>query len=103
MTDIIKLEKTLFSSLHSKFQKLLNQLNNSNKNSNNYLNKILLINKQILILENMINELKYDIIKDSDNLDNLDNSDELNEHLKDIDTIEVFKPYMLYYRLLLDN
>lgn len=100
MVDIVKLEKTLFSSLQSEFQILLNKLNdNSITYSNNYFKKLLLINKQIMVLENMINELKIDIIKnESTNI-----SLEVKDNLKDIKTIELFKPYMLYYRFLLDN
>jgi len=103
---IIGIEKAFFSGLHSEFDKLLNLLSKNNKNieGKSLLDTLLLINKQIIELENSINHLNNElrietILKNEENEKTIDT---VNNYSKDIETINKFKPLMIYYRLLLD-
>jgi len=101
MTNLIDLEIGLFSNLHSEFQKLINVLDNHpNKCKEESLKKIILLNEQMRILENMIYELKIDIY--SNRKSNISISKELEDYEKDQLVIDKFKPFMLYYRCMLD-
>ena len=103
---IIGIEKAFFSGLHSEFGKLLNMLSKNNKNIDGKVlfNNLLLINKQIIELENSINHLNNKLrIENIFKNENNDNTIEtVNNYSKDIETINKFKPLMIYYRLLLD-
>tara|TARA_B110000285_G_scaffold225877_1_gene284772 strand:- start:736 stop:1065 length:330 start_codon:yes stop_codon:yes gene_type:complete len=109
MTNIIELEKGLFSNLQSEFSKFINILERHPDNSESYpesypdalyLKKIIVLNEQMRLLENMIYELKIDKIK---NLKCDDKNDELLvDYDKDKKVLDYFKPFMLYYRFLLE-
>ena len=102
MSNIVDLESGLFSNLQSEFYKFKNVLNKTNTNNNN-LKKIILMNEQMRILENMLYELKIDLYSQNFNkLNDTDINDELNDYEKNQKVIEYFKPYMVYYRFLLN-
>jgi hypothetical protein len=96
MNNIIELEKGLFSSLQSEFYKFINSLEN-NINNKKVSDKIIILNEQMRLLENMLYELKIDIYSN-----NSIKTESLQDYNKDKIVIEKFKPLMIYYRLLLD-
>jgi len=96
MDNIIQFETALFSNLQSEFQKLINAMNKSTNTST--LKKILVLNEQMRLLENMMYELKIDIYSNNTSL----NSDIIDDYYKNQDVIDKFKPLMLYYRFLLN-
>lgn len=102
MSNIIELEKGLFSNLQSEFHKFINSLK-TNSNSKHLSEKIILLNEQMRLLENMLYELKIDIYSNNSN-DSNDSTikEQLNDYEKDKKVIEKFKPYMLYYRFMLE-
>ena len=105
MSNIIDLESGLFSNLQSEFYKFKHVLDKTNTNNIN-LKKIILMNEQMRMLENMLYELKIDLYshninKLNDKNDNAVN-DELNDYDKNQKVIDYFKPYMFYYRFLLN-
>lgn len=101
MSNIIELEKGLFSNLQSEFYKFINSLS-SNTDNKQLSEKIILLNEQMRLLENMLYELKIDIYSNnSNNSNNLFIKDQLNDYEKDQKVIEKFKPFMLYYRFML--
>lgn len=102
MSNIVDLESGLFSNLQSEFYKFKNVLDKTNTNNIN-LKKIILMNEQMRILENMLYELKIDLYSQNFNkLNDTDINDELNDYEKNQKVIEYFKPYMVYYRFLLN-
>ena len=102
MSNIVDLESGLFSNLQSEFYKFKNVLDKTNTNNIN-LKKIILMNEQMRILENMLYELKIDLYSQNFNkLNDTDINDELNDYEKNQKVIEYFKPYMFYYRFLLN-
>jgi hypothetical protein len=101
MSNIIELEKGLFSNLQSEFYKFINSLDNNSDNKQ-LSKKIILLNEQMRLLENMLYELKIDIYSNnSNNSNNLFIKEQLNDYEKDQKVIEKFKPFMLYYRFIL--
>ena len=70
MTNIVELEKGLFSNLESEFYKFINVLD---KNPNNlddlYLKKIIILNEQMRLLETMIYDLKINKLSNSNKID----------------------------------
>ena len=105
MSNIVDLESGLFSNLQSEFYKFKNVLNKTNTNNNN-LKIIILMNEQMRILENMLYELKIDLysqhINKLNDINEPNINDELNDYEKNQKVIEYFKPYMFYYRFLLN-
>ena len=59
------------------------------------------MNEQMRILENMLYELKIDLYSQNEN-NELNVNDELDDYEKNQKVIEYFKPYMFYYRFLLN-
>jgi hypothetical protein len=98
MSNIIELEKGLFSNLQSEFYKFINSLANNTDNKQ-LSEKIILLNEQMRLLENMLYELKIDVY--SNNPTNISIKDQLNDYEKDQKVLEIFKPFMLYYRFML--
>ena len=94
--NLIQIEKNQFSSLQSEFFKLTNTLSKN-------INSINSINSKILELENLIKNLRITLNNNSNTqIKNKNNKIELENHTKDLHTIEHFKPYMIYYRMMLD-
>jgi len=106
MSNIVDLESGLFSNLQSEFYKFKNVLEASKTNNIN-LKKIILMNEQMRMLENMLYELKIDLYSQNSNKLNDSNITEtLKNEIDDFDknqkVIDYFKPYMFYYRFLLN-
>ncbi len=101
MTNIVDLEKGLFSNLQSEFYKFINILDkNPDTLDELYLKKIIMLNEQMRLLETMIYELKIDKIK---NFKCDDTNDELLvDYDKDQNVLDYFKPFMIYFIFLLD-
>ena len=100
MSNIIELEKGLFSNLQSEFYKFINSLKN-NSDTKQFSEKIILLNEQMRLLENMLYELKIDIYTNNTNNDS-SIKEQLNDYEKDQKIIDKFKPLMIYSRLILD-
>ena len=100
MSNIIELEKGLFSNLQSEFYKFITSLKN-NSDTKQFSEKIILLNEQMRLLENMLYELKIDIYTNNTNNDS-SIKEQLNDYEKDQKIIDKFKPLMIYSRLLLD-
>ena len=102
--DISSLEKGLFSNLQSEFYKFINVLENKPKKSNNiYLKKIIIMNKQMQLLENMIQELKQDIYTTNTDINTNIINKKIEDYDKDNKVLDYFKPFMLYYRFILHH
>jgi hypothetical protein len=106
MTNIINLEKGVFSNLQSEFYKFINVLDKTSDTFDGlYLKKIIRMNEQMKLLETMIYELKIDQLK---NIKELDNTlepifqEQIDDDEKDKQVIDYFKPFMIYYRFLLE-
>ena len=107
MTNIIELEKGLFSNLQSEFYKFIHILEQSPDNlkaytDDLYLKKIIVLNEQMRLLENMIYELKIDKLRNSNNIEENKTTKLLDDYDKDQKVIDYFKPFMIYYRFLLE-
>ena len=101
--DISSLEKGLFSNLQSEFYKFINILENQpNKCRDSYLKKVLILNEQMRLLENMIYELKIDIYTNNTNINTTIINNKIEEYDKDKKVLDYFKPFMLYYRFMLN-
>lgn len=95
---IIDNEKIVFSELQSAFYKMLNQLNKKKKLDKTVLEKIILINEKIRLLELDFYNLRIALIDNN----NLDNKDELESYYKDKEAIDTFKSLIFYKRLMLN-
>ena len=93
MSSIVKTERILFSGLQSEFYKLINVLDKPKLNSR-ILKQILLINNKILELENIIRDIR---------VENSDIDLDLEEYSKDEKVLDFFKPYIFFYRNMLNN
>ena len=93
MSSIVKTERILFSGLQSEFYKLINVLDKPKLNSR-ILKQILLINNKILELENIIRDIR---------VENSDIDLDLEEYSKDEKVLDFFKPYIIFYRNMLNN
>ena len=93
MSSIVKTERILFSGLQSEFYKLINVLDKPKLNSR-ILKQILLINNKILELENIIRDIRVEIS---------DLDIDLEEYSKDEKVLDFFKPYIIFYRNMLNN
>ena len=101
MSNIKELEKGLFSNLQSEFYKFINSLKNNSDNKH-LSEKIILLNEQMRLLENMLYELKIDIYSNNTHNNSISVKEQLNDYEKDNKIIEQFKPLMIYSRLILD-
>jgi hypothetical protein len=102
MTNIVDLEKGLFSNLQSEFYKFINILDKTpNDGDELYLKKIIILNEQMRLLENMIYELKMDKLRNSNKIDEHKTNELIDDYDKDQKVLEYFKPFMIYYRFLL--
>jgi hypothetical protein len=96
--DLIDIEKTYFSSIHSNFSKFINNIKNPNKSlDSNILKKIIILNKKFNEIDNLLQNINFS----KEICFNIEN--ELEEYEKNDKAIQQFLPYILYYRMLLDN
>jgi hypothetical protein len=102
MTNIVELEKGLFSNLQSEFYKFINILDKTPNNLDElYLKKIIILNEQMRLLENMIYELKMDKLRNSSKVYDNKTTELMIDYDKDQKVLDYFKPFMIYYRFLL--
>jgi len=102
MTTIVDLEKGLFSNLQSEFYKFMNVLDKTTNDCDElYLKKIIILNEQMRLLENMIYELKMDKLRNSNKIDENKTNELIDDYDKDQKVLDYFKPFMIYYRFLL--
>tara|TARA_Y100000591_G_C21762239_1_gene660728 strand:- start:555 stop:848 length:294 start_codon:yes stop_codon:yes gene_type:complete len=96
MGDLVKTEQILFSGLQSEFCKLTNILREKepSKMKSKFLKQILLVNTKILELENMVRDIRVE----SSEIDF-----DLEEYSKDEKVLDFFKPYIIFYRNMLNN
>lgn len=106
--NFINNQKLLFSSLQCEHDKLIRILENKNIDLNKeQIVMFIEINNNIHLLQNLINKLKINILDSSfSNLNSNLNNKKIHEILsndeKDNIVLETFKPFMIYYRLLLE-
>lgn len=92
--DLVKMEQIIFAGLQSEFYKLINKSKlNQNKNKK-FLKQILLINTKILELENIVRDIR---------VENSELDIDLEEYSKDEKVLDFFKPYIFFYRNMLNN
>ena len=103
MTNIVDLEKGLFSNLQSEFYKFINVLDKNNIDLDDlYLKKIIIFNEHMRLLENMIYELKMDKLRISNKIDYRNTNELIDDYNKNQKVLDYFKPFMIYYRFLID-
>ena len=101
INSILDIEKNYFSSMHSNFDRLFKNLNKKQL-SNENLTKIILINKKILEINNMLEDINYNITKKRKNK-SINIKKEIEEYEKNDKAIQEFLPYILYYRFLMES
>ena len=102
--NIYNIEKNLFSMIHSEFDKMLLNINrNKNKLSNKEICMFMELNKEILNIRNLMEDINNSLLKK--NKDNLELSDveKMDSYNKDNKSIKAFLPYLIYYRMMLDQ
>ena len=100
-SEIYDIEKTHFSNIHKNFNIFLNNIKKKNI-SNENLKKIIILNKKILEINNILTDINYTI--DKKKINNKENIEaELDNYEKNDKTISQFLPYIMYYRFFLDS
>ena len=92
--NLVKTEQIIFAGLQSEFYKLLNKSKLNQNQNRKFLKQILLINTKILELENIIRDIR---------VENSDLDIDLEEYSKDEKVLDFFKPYIFFYRNMLNN
>jgi len=92
--DLVKTEQIIFAGLQSEFYKLINKSKLNQNQNKKFLKQILLINTKILELENIIRDIR---------VENSDLDIDLEEYSKDEKVLDFFKPYIFFYRNMLNN
>ena len=92
--DLVKTEQIIFAGLQSEFCKLINKSKLNQNQNRKFLKQILLINTKILELENIIRDIR---------VENSDLDIDLEEYSKDEKVLDFFKPYIFFYRNMLNN
>ena len=102
--NIFNIQKNNFSSFHSKYHILLNEIKKSNNLNQAQIISLLKINNDLLKIQNDIDKLTFDICnKKRKNKNSEKNIELLNNHKKDNIAINAFLPAMIYLRMLLEN
>ncbi len=99
MSKISKVLQNNFSDLQSEFTKLMFLIEKNNKNYNEYDKSITELSNNIKDLERVILETKHLIF--STNKNNKLSKEELDDIEKDNFVLEIFKPLMLKYRMMI--
>ena len=115
--EVIKSIKPFFSELHSKIDKLFYNLDNNIDNIDNIdnnldkknthldysnLSLIMKLNRDLLEVGFLIDQINNNMIKKKQNLNKKD-INQIEEYCKDEKIIKTFLPYMMYYRMCMDN
>jgi len=99
--DIYVIEKAHFSNTHRNYSRFLNNINNKHL-SKDTLKKIILLNKKMLEINNLLEDVNYNIDKKKNNLpEHMER--ELQDYEKNDKAISHFLPYIIYYRFLLET
>lgn len=105
--EIINIEKTHFSSIHSEFDKFIKLLKQKNLKSeqipNESLKQIIILNKKMDELYSHLNDLCYSLDKPNKINKQSKTNKEIENYEKNDNTIKSFLPFILYYRMMLDN
>jgi hypothetical protein len=105
--ELVNIEKNYFSEFHSNFSRFLNNINNINNKDLNgdTLKKIIIINKKILEINNLLETINYKYNKNKKkNIEiNIDIDSELENYEKNDKSIKNFLPFLMYYRFLLET
>ena len=102
--NIYNIEKDLFSLVHSEFDKMLYNINNNkNKITNKELSMFMELNKEILNIRNLMENINNSLLKK--NKPNLTCKDieKMESYDKDNKSIKAFLPYLIYFRMMLDQ
>lgn len=99
--DIHEIQKNYFSNTHSSFDKFLKNIKNKNNLSNNNLKKIIILNKKMLEINNILDDINYEINKTKPKL-SINVEKELIEYENNDRAVKQFLPYMMYYRFIMD-
>ena len=101
--EVIKSIKPFFSELHSKIDKLFYNIDKKNKDFNySDLSLIMKLNRDLLEVGLLIDKINNNMIKKKQNLNKKD-LHQIEEYCKDEKIIKTFLPYMIYYRMCMDN
>ena len=109
ISEIVNIEKLNFSNIHSEFDKFIKVLNNKNNLTNESLEKIIILNKQMQEITTNLMELKYSLEK-PDGKNNRKNNRKNNsknnrknieDYEKNETAINTFLPYIFYYRFMM--
>lgn len=98
--EIYDIEKSYFSNTHKNYNIFLNNIKKK-KLSNDNLKKIIILNKRLLEINNILEDINYTIDK-TKNTNKLNIEKEITNYEKNDKTISQFLPYIMYYRLFLD-
>ena len=100
--DLIEIEKVYFSNTHRNFDRLIKNLKNKKNISNENLKKLIILNKKMLEINNLLEEVNYNIDKKKNKCSiNIDK--ELENYEKNDKAISSFLPYIMYYRFLMES
>ena len=105
--EIINIEKSHFSSIHSEFDKFIKLVKQKNCKKeqihNDSLKKIIILNKKMDELYSELNDLCYSLGKTTSKTNTSKTNQEIEHYEKNHETIKTFLPFILYYRMLIDN
>ena len=93
--EIIDLEKSHFSNLHSNFSKFIKKIENYDLEKET-LKNIIILNKKFLEINNILDSINYQK-KYNSNI-----NEELENYEKNDKAISKFLPYIIYYRMMID-
>lgn len=102
--EIYDTEKSYFSNTHKNFNIFLNNIKKKEL-SNDNLKKIIILNKKLLEINNILTDINYTIDKKTNKINKTNKTKiekEIINYEKNDKTISKFLPYIIYYRLLLD-
>ena len=93
--EIIDIEKSHFSNLHSNFSKFIEKMNKDKNIDNNTLKNIIILNKKFLEINNILESILYN--KKINDIDEL-----IENYSKNDKAINKFLPYIIYYRMMIN-
>jgi hypothetical protein len=99
--DLHDIEKNYFSNTHSNFSKFLKNIKNKEL-TNDTLKKIIIINKKMLEVNNLLEDINYNINKKNPRL-TVDIEKELKDYEDNDKAVKHFLPYIMYYRFLMES
>ena len=102
--NIYNIEKDLFSLVHSEFDKMLYNINNNkNKITNKELSMFMELNKEILNIRNLMENINNTLLKKKKPNLTIKDIEKMESYDKDNKSIKAFLPYLIYFRMMLDQ